>query len=199
MDNLKRAYDKIYKYWSAVEPEKTWGFDQANSFVKHVKKGRVLDLGCGAGAHSKLLLEAGLEVVGIDFSEKMIREAKKKVPEGKFYVMDITGLDFPDAYFDSVFARASLLHVSKKQINKVLDKLHNILKKNGLLYVAMKEGKGEREVFSDYFKLNRFFAFYTEPELVKLLGKCGFKVINKEKELHSDGKTVWIQLLAVKD
>lgn len=198
MEDLKNVYNKIYKYWSSVVPEQTWGFQFARDFITKVKKGRVLDLGCGAGAHSKFLWNSGLEVVGIDFSEKMIEEAKRKVPEGKFHVGDILSLDFPPNYFDGVFARASLLHIKKSQMEPVLQKLHNILKDRGLLYVAMKEGSGEKEVFSEYFKLNRFFALYTETELVKLLKKTGFKVIDRVKEPHIRGEEIWIQILASK-
>lgn len=198
MGDLKSTYNKIYKYWSAVKPEESWGFDQLKKFAEEAKGGKVLDLGCGAGAHSKFLLESGCEVVGIDFSEKMIEEAKRKVPEGKFHVGDILGLDFPTNYFNGVFARASLLHLKKTQMEFVLQKLHNILKDRGLLYVAMKEGSGEKEVFSEYFKLNRFFALYTETELVKLLEKTGFKVIDKVREPHIREKEIWIQMLASK-
>lgn len=46
---------------------------------------RVVDLGCGSGIWSRLLAEAGYEVVGFDLSPAMIRLARRRVPQGKFH------------------------------------------------------------------------------------------------------------------
>ena len=39
---------------------------------------RILELGCGTGIHAKLFAEAGYQVSGIDFSEKMLNVAIKR-------------------------------------------------------------------------------------------------------------------------
>jgi len=48
--------------------------------------GRILDLGCGAGRTTKVLVEAGFDVVGVDISPKMIGVAAELVPEAEFVV-----------------------------------------------------------------------------------------------------------------
>ncbi|MFW6304139.1 MAG: methyltransferase domain-containing protein [Candidatus Sumerlaeota bacterium] len=42
---------------------------------------RVLDLGCGTGFHSRILGEAGFHVLGLDYSEHLLQEARKQTPE----------------------------------------------------------------------------------------------------------------------
>ena len=61
------AYLSKYKDWPARE----------KSAIR-VAKGRVLDIGCGAGRHSLFLQAKGLEVTGIDVSPLAIRVCKAR-------------------------------------------------------------------------------------------------------------------------
>ena len=143
-ENLKDIYNRLAKNWGWSES--SWGYDGIKKFTKRVKKGKVLDLGCGSGFQSKFLVEAGLEVVGIDFSEKMIEESRKRVLEASFLVMDMLDLDFPNEDFDGVYARASLLHLKKSAIASTLQRVNRLVKKGGVFYIAVKEGNGENYV-----------------------------------------------------
>ena len=194
MVNLKEIYNRLAKNW--VWSEFSWGHDGIKKFINLVQKGKVLDLGCGSGFQSNFLSESGLEVVGVDFSDGMIKESIKRVPEAKFLVMDILKLKFPKAYFDGIYARASLFHIKKKDIGETLKKLNDILKKGGIIYLALKEGEGER--YMDHpQKGSRFFAFYQEKEMENLLKKYRFKIIEVFYEKTSN--TNWLQILARKD
>jgi SAM-dependent methyltransferase len=48
------------------------------------KKGLVIDLGCGSGILSEILVKNNFDVMGIDLSQSMINIAVKRVPSGKF-------------------------------------------------------------------------------------------------------------------
>ncbi|HWP61290.1 MAG TPA: class I SAM-dependent methyltransferase [Candidatus Paceibacterota bacterium] len=65
-------------------------------------KGRVLDLGCGTG-RTTVYLARTCEVIGVDYSEAMIRRAKELHPLLDLRVMDARKLEFPDESFDAVF------------------------------------------------------------------------------------------------
>ncbi|MDP2720985.1 MAG: class I SAM-dependent methyltransferase [bacterium] len=192
MENLKETYNKLAPKWNQAD----WGDKGLRKFIKLISGGKVLDLGCGSGIQSKVLQEAGLEVVGVDFAEKMIEEAKKRVPNAEFLVMDILNLDFPPEHFDGIYARASLLHIPKNKIGQVLKDLHKILKRNGIIYVALKEGEGEREVVDEDLGASRFFAFYKEDEIRELLEKMGFQII--ETVYEKTKNNLWLQIFANK-
>ena len=196
MENLSAVYDKLAADWALKIPEETWGFGEFDKFIKLLGEGRVLDLGCASGNHSKLLVDAGLNVVGIDISPKMIEVATRKVPDAKFFVGDTLDLQFPRAYFDSIYTRAALLHIPKRKIKKVVGSLHEILRKKGIIYVALKEGKGEREIFDEEEKVSRFSAFYKESEFKKFLEEANFEVI--ETTYAKTERNRWLQFFAEK-
>ena len=46
----------------------------------------VVDIGCGSGIWARQLVDAGMQVVGVDLSPAMIKLARRRVPEAKFQV-----------------------------------------------------------------------------------------------------------------
>ena len=138
--SLKETYNKIAESWHQDHQSDDWWVEGTNTFISFLKKGElVLDVGCGAGTKSKYLLKNGLQVIGIDFSEKMIEIARKEIPQGKFFVMDINDVDKLRENFDGIFMQAVLLHVPKKEVESVLKKAVVKLKVGGYLYIAVKE------------------------------------------------------------
>jgi len=85
--------------WNAAE------YDAKHKFVYEKAKGlvellapkageRILDLGCGTGALTAEIVARGAEVLGVDRSEEMIAQARKKFPALRFEVMDARQLRF---------------------------------------------------------------------------------------------------------
>jgi SAM-dependent methyltransferase len=65
---------------------------------------RVLDVGCGPGRHAHALGERGIEVVGVDISERFVELARRDAPAGvTFERLDARTLPF-DAEFDAVIS-----------------------------------------------------------------------------------------------
>lgn len=65
----------------------------------------VLDLPCGTGRLTRLLMEAGFQYTGADQSEAMLTVAREKVsdfPDAPLIIADATGLPFADDSFDCV-------------------------------------------------------------------------------------------------
>jgi len=200
--NLKNVYDDLARIWGGDFTLHDWGQKELAEFAELVKKngGRVLDCGCGSGVQSRELFDRGLEIVGMDLSPKMIYEAKKRVPKAKFVVGDMTKMNFAKGSFGGVYARASLLHVPKKLVPRVLKSINKILKNGGILYLALKEGKGEGEVVDERFgkKVRRFFSFFSQQEVLDLLKESGFELLKKSKRQRAKNSTLWLQFLARK-
>lgn len=200
--NLQLVYDELAENWGQDKTLHDWGEDDLIKFAKIVGKGaKVLDLGCASGYQSKLLKDEGMNVVGLDLSPKMISVAKRKVPGAKFVVGDMANLKFKASSFDGVYARASLLHIPKKLVPKVLNLISKILKENGYLYLALKEGSGEGEVEDERHgrKVKRFFSFFTKSEIRKFLKEAGFNIEGVSFHQRTSGTTDWIKVFARKN
>jgi SAM-dependent methyltransferase len=83
-------------------------------FMRQYGLKRVLDVGCGTGRLTKVLLSEGFDVVGIDPSESLLQEAEKKgIPSERLIHGDGRTLPFSDASFDVVCQSGVLHHVAK--------------------------------------------------------------------------------------
>lgn len=135
-------------------------------FIDKLNKGAtVLDFGCGSGRDTKYFLSMGLNVEAIDGSKEMCRLASE------YTGINVKRLRFEDFEeinrYNGVWACASLLHLSKNEIYKVMGKLVASLKDNGIIYVSFKntkfEGKRNERYFTD-FTIKEFKHFMREIE-----------------------------------
>jgi SAM-dependent methyltransferase len=63
---------------------------------------RVLDIGCGAGAFLRLVVERGCEAHGIDASDALIEFARRRLPDADLRVGEMEDLPWEDDTFDLV-------------------------------------------------------------------------------------------------
>lgn len=79
---------------------------------------RVLDLGCGFGWHCRYAIEQGAKsVIGIDISEKMLREAREmtKSPLIEYVKKPIEDIDYPENSFDVVISSLAFHYIQSFQ------------------------------------------------------------------------------------
>lgn len=144
--NLKKTYNLIAEDWFKDHHEDTWWIGGTDKFVSLLPTGAsVLDVGCGAGVKSQYLFNKGLNVTGVDFSEKMIEIAKREVLSVQFQVMDIKNMIGLEETFDGVLAQAVLLHIPKAEVAAVIDELKSRLKEGGYLYLAQSKKGAQRD------------------------------------------------------
>ncbi len=94
---------------------------------------RVLDLGCGYGWHCKFAVEQGaVEVLGIDLSKKMIKEAQKRNTENviQYRVCGIEEYEYPKNMWDCVISNLALHYI--EHIEEIFRKVYRTLNPNGV-------------------------------------------------------------------
>lgn len=100
---------------------------------------KLLDFGCGNGAHAAYFASKGFEVYGVDVVPQAIEQAKKRLPNyAKHFIVIEPNQDIEPLFntkFDILFANQSLYYVS--QLEKTLLQLESLLKPGGVVYFTM--------------------------------------------------------------
>ncbi len=132
-------------------------------FLRELPPGaHILDAGCGSGRDTKAFLERGYRVLAIDASVKLAQLATVFTRQ-RCEVLSFQKMDFREQ-FDGIWACASLLHVSKREMHDVMHRFIQALKPGGIFYLSLKEGEGEH-IGED----GRFFNYYTADSFRELL------------------------------
>ena len=80
-------------------PYKMWvGYYMLLLITSQTHPQTMLELGCGTGMITDLLHKEGFQITGLDISEEMIREAKRKLPEIPFVVSNASDFKLNTTY-----------------------------------------------------------------------------------------------------
>jgi len=140
------VYFSSYEDWSPHEKK-------AMEFVK----GRVLDVGCGAGRHSLYLQEKGFDVLGIDISPLAIKVCKLRGLR-KAEVMAIEDLKFKPESFDTIIMMGNNfgLFGCFKKARRLLKRFHKMTSKNALIIAETRDPyKTKNPAHLEYHEFNR--------------------------------------------
>jgi len=146
-----------------------------------VRRGdRALDLGCGDGAFTAQLREAGAEPIGVEVAEAALWRARSQHPELEFRLAAIDGpLPFEDGAFDLVWASEVIEHVGDTA--RWLSEVRRVLTPGGRLLVTtpshgrLRIALGGIERFSE--PLGDHLHLYSRRSLTELLGEFGFGAV----------------------
>jgi ubiquinone/menaquinone biosynthesis C-methylase UbiE len=144
-------WDKIYRQeGESFKSELSYRPDLIN-LLKENQCRRVLDLGCGTGAHALKLAQEGFQVTGFDVSPKAIDLArslfKKNNCQAKF-VIGSMHQQFPFAAnsFDCVLSLRTINHGTRKQIKFTLNQIWRVLRPKGYLFLTTIKILGRKKI-----------------------------------------------------
>ena len=155
----------------------------------------ILDFGCGSGRDTKYFLEKGYQVTATDGSAELCRLASEfigiKVKEMLFQELDAMN------QYDGIWACSYILHLPKKELLPVIQKMCEALKDNGIIYTSFKYGDFEGE------RNGRYFTDFTEKTFREYIEKVPELTI-EEAWITSDvrpgrGEEKWLNLILRKN
>jgi SAM-dependent methyltransferase len=131
----------------------------------------ILDFGCGPGRDLIAFRDRGHSPIGLEGSRELA--AMARTHSGcEVWEQDFVALDLPAARFDGVFANASLQHVPRSELPRVLSELRTTLKPRGVLFASIPRGANEEgwngERYSVYHDLESWRGFMTTAGFVEL-------------------------------
>lgn len=101
-----------------------------------VENKQVLDIACGEGYGSNLLIEKASAVTGVDIDPKTIERAQRKYNNSKlnFLTGDVRNIPCTDNIFDIVISFETLEHIEEH--NEMMAEIKRVLKPDGLLIIS---------------------------------------------------------------
>ena len=155
---------------------------------------KILDLGCGSGRYTKLLLNKEAKVWAIDPSEKMLEIAQRENKEVIFKKGTASKIPFKTNFFDIVISSLVIDHI--KYIDKAFREVNRILKNNGIFIFSrnnpiteiVEKCEGNSYIFNNYFKegkrkkyfpnfkVNMPYYHITMETIIKTIIRNGFVV-----------------------
>ena len=154
VEGVRAMFDRIAPVYDAMNRLMTAGLDRrwrAATVREAVRAGdRVLDACCGTGDLAVAALHAGAgEVVGLDFSERMLERARRKEPRIEWLRGDVLALPFDDASFDAATVGFGIRNVD--DLGAGLGELRRVLKPGGRLGIL--EITTPRGALAPFFRL----------------------------------------------
>jgi len=124
------------------EDERTRPAQELLARVSHPAPAQVVDLGCGPGNSTELLVQRypHARVTGIDNSESMLVSARERLPGVEFVLGDIAQW-VPDEAPDLIYANASLQWVGAHEV--LFPRLFRSLAPGGVLAIQMPDNRDE--------------------------------------------------------
>jgi demethylmenaquinone methyltransferase/2-methoxy-6-polyprenyl-1,4-benzoquinol methylase len=132
---VQQMFDRIAPVYDAMNRVMTAGLDRRWRRItidETVREGdRVLDACCGTGDLAIGARVRGAEVVGLDFSERMLERARRKEPAIEWVHGDVLALPFDDASFDAATVGFGVRNV--EDLEAGLKELRRVLRPGGRL------------------------------------------------------------------
>lgn len=129
----------------------------------------ILDLGCGPGRDLATFAQLGHRPVGLDGAAEFV--AMARATSGcEVWEQDFLKLELPGGRFDGIYANASLFHVPRQELPRVLRELRAALKPGGVLFSSNPRGDDE-----EGWSANRFGVHYRLDTWRRLLSEARFE------------------------
>lgn len=142
-DTLAHYNQRAQAFWEGTRDHDVR--QNIEALLRHIRGTpplHILDFGCGPGRDLMAFKALGHEPVGLEGAAELA--AMARVHSGcRVWEQDFLALDLPAARFDGIFANASLFHVPRSELPRVLRDLHAALKEGGVLFSSNPRGHNE--------------------------------------------------------
>ena len=172
-----RYFDRIAPDWDMIKGDIIGNADIAGAIVSNSKRAEVaVDLGCGTGGLMLEIRKRAKRVIGVDRSQKMLDEARRRLPQGDSFELRLGELDhlpMRDGEADLAVINMVLHYLPSPR--DCIKEAARILKKRGHLVIADLDTHENEEMRLKYG--HRWLGFGAE-EMKRWLVSSGFGLLN---------------------
>lgn len=204
-EKIKNIFNEIAHYYDKVNNIISFGTHYIIKYlcVKELDikpRAMVLDLCCGTGDFTKIInkIFPRAKVIGLDFSQNMLKLAKEKNPKGVFIQADCTSIPFSDKEFQYATSGFGLRNIENRE--KAIAEIYRILETDGkFLHLDFGNHNKISKVFNVFvlmlcklfknnaknyeYLLESKEEFPTPEELIQEFEQQGFKFLKRKEYL----------------
>jgi SAM-dependent methyltransferase len=180
---IEKLYDKIT--WEYAEKfidehdKKPKDQEILHRFAQEIRGRKpVWDFGCGPGQTTQYLKNLGIDISGLDLSERILERARIIHPGIHFRKGNILALEFENESIAAAIAFYAIVHFSEEQVRRACHEVFRVLQPGGIFLLTFHIGKEAIHV-EDFLgkNIDIDFMFFTTEFMSSCLRKCGFKEI----------------------
>lgn len=113
------------------------------ALCEHFRPGPTADIGCGSGRDTAWLAAKGFDVLGIDASEGLLAEARRRHPGVTFRLDALPGLQsLKIGAYANVLCETVLMHLQPDTVEDAVRRLVDLLAADGTLYLSWRVTEG---------------------------------------------------------
>lgn len=202
----------ISSEWEQIHSNRAWGKYPSEPVIRFVarnfyegdrKNTRILDFGCGQGAHTWYLAREGFDVYAFDGSPSAVKKAKETLEKenlsAKFKIIDGVNIDYEENFFDAVIDSACVGCALIDDIKTMYSKIFTILKPGGYVFSSYFSvntsgyGTGEKLEHNTYKNVTEgpvvgegVIHFWEKDEFNKVITDAGFEDVKIDTVTYTD-------------
>ncbi|MBE9101601.1 class I SAM-dependent DNA methyltransferase [Vacuolonema iberomarrocanum] len=175
-DTVARDYAETFSGEHAKKPKDQEILHKFSRMIGHKKP--VWDFGCGPGQTTKYLNDLGLEISGLDLSEKSLNQARTIHPRILFQKGNMLELEFESNSIAGIVAFYAIVHFTEAQVGIAFREIFRVLQPGGLFLFTYHIGKEIIHV-EEFLgkKVDIDFTFFPTDFIANCLKEHGFEEI----------------------
>jgi len=183
LNGIENLYDKVAREYaerfSGEHEKKPKDQEILRRFAQEIGGRRpVWDFGCGPGQTTQYLTNLGIDISGLDLSERILERARTIHPEIHFRKGNILDLEFENDSIAGAVAFYAIVHFSEEQVRRACREVFRVLQPGGIFLLTYHIG--DKTIHVEEFlgkKIDIEFMFFTTDFISSCLRKSGFKKI----------------------
>lgn len=181
-DRIELAYDQwAQTYDDVVNPTRDLDAVYFRRWLATTNFDTILEVGCGSGKNTRLLSEQQ-QVIGLDFSSKMLARCQRVAPKAELHQMDINlRWCVSQNAVDAVIFNLVLEHI--QDLMHIARESARVIRPGGLLRISelhpLRQAKGKQANFHHNGRHIRIPSYsHTKNEFLSTFGSMGFECID---------------------
>lgn len=189
------------EFWesSFIEKQTMWGFEPSDSAIltkDFFLEKKVMDIlipGIGYGRNTKVFIDNGINVTGIEISKTAIDLARQNGLDISIYHGSVTDMPFDNKLYDGIFCYALIHLLNNRERKKFIKDCYRQLKPQGyMIFTTVSKkapmfGKG-KQLSKDRFETMKGVKifFYDSESVQREFGKYGLIELSEIDESNKD-------------